>query len=324
MPYAEIRFGYKISESEIRNQDMEVYADGYLLFYNKIWEKINSRNITLHIPQGMLLLGRKAFEESTIREAINNAIIHRDYSERETIFITQTQTKVIIKNPGGLLEGVTPKNIMDESKTRNKLIAEILYKCELVEQFGSGVNLMIKNQLSLGNNPPDYTKSYTNHVVLEIDESIQDMEFAKYVIKVADEKQKQLNDEELRILVDIKNNKRVKAKGITKNLLELGLIEKIENRKYILSKKYYIDTNQKGEYTRRKGLGKNTNKALILEHLKNYKKGYVEDFAEVLKDVPKPTVKRYLQELKEEEKIELIGNPRVSRGKDKAFWKLKK
>lgn len=324
LPYAEIRFGYKLTENEIRNQDTEIYASGYLLFYDKIWQKINSRNITLHIPHGMLLLDKKAFNEETIREAINNAIIHRDYSIAETTFVFQVQSKITIKSPGGFLEGVTTENIIDECKTRNKLIADVLYKCEFVEQFGSGVNLMVEKQLSLGKNLPNYGKTDQYHVILELDGTIKDIEFAKYVLRIADKKQKILNDQELIILYSIKDNKKVKANLITENLLELGLIEKIGYGKYILSKPYYDYINKKGEYTRRRGLDKETNKRLIIEHLKHYKKGYISNFVEALKDVPQKTINKYLIELKDEDKIDLVGNPKISKGEKRAFWILKK
>lgn len=200
LPYAEVRYGYRFSESELRNQDSEIFKSGYLLYYNLIWNKINSRNITLNIPHELFLTERKAFEEDTIREAVNNAIMHRDYQSAETIFILQYPTLFEIKNPGGLVEGIDLENIRTESKVRNKLIADVLFRCEFVEQFGMGVNLMFKNQLSLGKCPPDYSLSDYNRVVLRLDGTIQDIEFAKYVLKIADEKQKFLSDEELILL----------------------------------------------------------------------------------------------------------------------------
>jgi len=45
---------------------------------------------------------------------------------------------------------------------------------------------------------------------------------------------------------------------------------------------------------------------------------------EVLKDIPRPTIHKYLSELKKEKKIELVGNPQAVRGKNRAFWRLKK
>ena len=54
----------------------------------------------------------------------------------------------------------------------------------------------------------------------------------------------------------MKEGKKVKAGYITENLLGLGLVEKVGYGKWMLSKKYYVDAGQKGEYTRRKGFSK--------------------------------------------------------------------
>ncbi len=55
---------------------------------------------------------------------------------------------------------------------------------------------------------------------------------------------------------------------------------KMRGTKFILSKRYYEYVGKKGEYTRKKGLDKEANKLLIIEHLKNYEKGYIKDFVE--------------------------------------------
>jgi ATP-dependent DNA helicase RecG len=324
LPHAEIRFGYKISDSEMKHQDIQIYSEGYLNFYNRIWEKINSRNLTLNIPQGVRVLEKKAFDEETIREALNNAIIHRDYTESETTFITQSQQAIMFASPGGFLEGITIKNIADETKTRNKLIADVLYKCGFVEQFGYGVNLMIKNQLSLGKSLPDYSASDKHHVVLRLNGKIQDMEFARYVFLVAYRRQKVLNDQELVILNKIKNGDKINSQPITQNLLELGLIEHVGTNKYILSRKYYLEAGNRGEYTRKKGLDKETKKALIVKHIKEWGRGYMKEFTQVLNGVPKPTISRYVDELKEDGIIELVGNPQIVKGKNRAYWRLKR
>lgn len=324
LPYVEIRFGYKNDESDIRNLDTQIYSSGYLLFYNTIVEKIKARNNSIHINFGLRLLEKKIFDIESIRESINNAIIHRDYSENDTIIIIQTQTRFFVNSPGGFLQGVTPENIIDQTKTRNKLIADVLFKCEFVEQFGNGVNLITKNQLSLGKNPPDYNKSDNYHVILDIDGTIKDEEFAKYVIRVASESNKILNEKELVILNKIKSNEKVENCSIIKELEDLELIERVNKNNFILSKKYYEDMNKKGEYTRLKGLSKDENKMLLLKHLEIYSKGYMEEFKQVLNNCSIKTIQYYLQELKNEEKIELVGNPKITVGKNRAYWILNK
>jgi ATP-dependent DNA helicase RecG len=324
IPNAEIRYGYKSNEKEIRNQESVIYTDGYLLFYNRLWDKIDSRNLALLIPQGLSAIEKKVFDEETIREAINNAIIHRDYSEHEPIIIIQSPYNLNITSPGGLPPGITIENIATTTKTRNKLIADVLYKCEFVEQFGNGVNLMIKNQLSLGKNPPNYFKTDKYRVILDLDGNIKDIEFAKYVLKVANKLKIYLNDAELMLLYDIKEGKRIQNDPILKELSNVGIIERINANKYILSKQYYASVNQKGVYTRRRGLDKETNKELIIKHLQHYKRGVIKEFQDALKDVPKSTLNSYLAELKKDGVIELVGNPSSWSGPNKAYWQLVK
>jgi len=321
MPYVEIRYSYKITESDTRTQDIEIFNGGYLLYYNKIWEKINARNLTLSVPQGMLIREVKAFDEESIREAINNAIIHRDYYLNESIFVSQYQQRIEIKSPGGLVGGVTIENILDESKTRNKLIADTLFKIEFVEHLGNGVNLMFKNQLSFGKNPPNYSHTNQNNVKVELDGKITDVDFAKYVFNVANKKNRELSDKELILLNRIKENKRVNASYITDNMLEIGLIEKVGYGKYFLSRNYYDDTNRLGEYTRNRGLSKEENKMLILKHLKSFDKGFKKDLIQVLPSLQWHQIYRLLLELRKDKKIDFIGDRRSHSGKKAGYWK---
>lgn len=314
LPYAEIRYGYKMSEQEARNQDTSVFKGGYLNYYNDLWEKISNRNITLSIPHGLFLSDKKAFEEDTIREAVNNAMIHRDYQLAETIFILQCPIIFEIKNPGGFIDGINEENILTESKVRNKLVADILFRCELVEQFGTGVNLMFKNQLSLGKNPPDYALSNNERVVLRLDGHIQDVEFAKYVLKVADEKQKFLGDQELLLLYRIKQGQSVIAETV-KGMADIGLIERVGRRKWMLAKKYYVDSNQRGKYTRDRGLDIETNIALIIKHLKDFPEGAKKrELQQVLPQLEWIQIWRILKILRNNGRIVFTGARRSKEG----------
>ena len=324
-PHAEIRYQYKEDKNKVRGDFSMILQGGYLGYYEKLWDIINARNKHQFIQIGLRILKKQTFEEETIREAINNGIIHRDYSEMGSIIITQTPKDILIESPGGLLPGITVKNIADETKVRNKLLAEVLSKCDFVESFGNGVDLMIQNQLSAGKKFPDYEKTNKYKVILEIDGEIYDSRFAQYVSKIAIEKHKELSYKELIVLMRIKKGEKVSSNQITEDLFKLELIEKIGTRKYILSKRYYSEIGKKGEYTRRKGLDKQRNKELIIQHLKIHSKGFMEDFIDIFSgDVKKPTINQWLTELKNEKKVEFIGNPQVVRGKNRGYWSLKK
>lgn len=79
-------------------------------------------------------------------------------------------------------------------------------------------------------------------------------------------------------------------------MLSEGVIEKFGkgrgiSAKYILSKRFYSFTKKKGMYTRRRGLSRDQNKALILKHLEHYKKGTFAEFQEVLPALSKNQIK---------------------------------
>ena len=78
-----------------------------------------------------------------LREAIVNAIIHRNYSMRGTsISISVFDDRVEIVNPGGLPSGVTKQNFGKESVRRNFIIADLFHRMGKVERMGGGIGRM--------------------------------------------------------------------------------------------------------------------------------------------------------------------------------------
>ena len=75
--------------------------------------------------------------ESAIREAVVNAVIHRDYFEKgANVQINVFDSKIEIINPGGLVEGLKKKDFGKKSMSRNPLLLSILSKTEFVEKIG--------------------------------------------------------------------------------------------------------------------------------------------------------------------------------------------
>jgi ATP-dependent DNA helicase RecG len=78
-----------------------------------------------------------------LREAVVNAIIHRDYSMRGTnISVNVFDDRVEIVNPGGLPSGLTKENFGKESVRRNLFIADLFHRMRKVERVGSGIGRM--------------------------------------------------------------------------------------------------------------------------------------------------------------------------------------
>lgn len=78
-----------------------------------------------------------------IREGFVNALMHRDYFEKgANVLLKIFPDKIVIDNPGGLVKGITVKDLGTKSRTRNPLIADLFYRVNLAERIGSGIKRM--------------------------------------------------------------------------------------------------------------------------------------------------------------------------------------
>lgn len=87
-----------------------------------------------------------------IREAVINALVHADYSQRSSpTRIAIFTDRIEIDNPGGLPPGLTIEEIhRGISKLRNRVIGRVFHELKLIEQWGSGVQRMAKTCLEAG------------------------------------------------------------------------------------------------------------------------------------------------------------------------------
>ncbi|MCK4789906.1 MAG: putative DNA binding domain-containing protein [Desulfobacteraceae bacterium] len=79
-----------------------------------------------------------------LREALVNALVHRDYSMSGTsLYVEVYDDRVVIVNPGGLPSGITKANFGKESIRRNLIVADLFHRMGKVERIGSGISTMI-------------------------------------------------------------------------------------------------------------------------------------------------------------------------------------
>ena len=78
-----------------------------------------------------------------LREAVINAVCHRDYFERgANVMVEIFDDRVEITNPGGLPRGLKPEEFGTRSVTRNPNIVSLLHRLGLIEKMGTGINRM--------------------------------------------------------------------------------------------------------------------------------------------------------------------------------------
>jgi len=78
--------------------------------------------------------------EVALREAMVNAVCHRDYLEQGAqVMVEIFDDRVEIYNPGGLPKGLSPEEFGKRSVCRNPLIAGLLLRCDYIEKMGTGI-----------------------------------------------------------------------------------------------------------------------------------------------------------------------------------------
>jgi ATP-dependent DNA helicase RecG len=97
-------------------------------------------NKTSSVIKGVVRTDKQDYPEEAIREALLNAIVHRDYSFSGSIIINVTDHKMEFISLGGLLPGLSPDDIRSGiSQPRNKNLAEVFHRLRLIESYGTGI-----------------------------------------------------------------------------------------------------------------------------------------------------------------------------------------
>lgn len=103
-----------------------------------------------------------------LREAVVNAICHRDYDGSGNVQIRIFDDRIEIWNPGGLPFGLKVENLKKEheSRPRNRLIAKAFFLVRLIEQWGTGTNRLIQETIEYGLPEPEFEDKKISFVVI--------------------------------------------------------------------------------------------------------------------------------------------------------------
>ena len=308
LPCSEIIFEWRHDKNAIPHDFRKIWREPFFKIYNEVWETINARNIRFPIQEGLFQRDIFAFNEKSVREALLNAVTHRDYAiVGQSIFIKASPEEFVIESPGGFPPGITLENILKKTSWRNRNIAETFEKAGLVERAGQGMKDIFFATIKEGKGTPDLSQSDSYSVKLFIPTQIKDLQFIVYLEKAAQETQTILTFEEILELEKIRcGQKSDLPPKVLEKLLRNGIIEKIgktRDTKYILSRNYYIYAGKVGIHTRLRGLEREKYKILIISHLERNKKGYIKDFKDAFSELSVKTIRNILTELKNEGKI---------------------
>jgi len=168
LPHARVHCG-RLKGARIIDDN---YIEGDLFEQIDKTMSVIQRNISVEY----IITGKKAQREEVweypldaIREAVINAICHRDYSDGNEITIKINDDSIVIWNPGTLPFGMTMEMYRNPNHTsipRNKNIAKALYDVEAIEHYGSGVKRILEACKASGMPTPEFEEQPTGFNVL--------------------------------------------------------------------------------------------------------------------------------------------------------------
>lgn len=121
-------------------KDRREFSGSLLKQLNEVYEYIELRNQTRSTFNKLYRIDSHDYPETAIREALLNALVHRDYSFSASTLISVYADRMEFVSIGGLLPGVTLEDVMlGLSVCRNAKLANVFYRLELIEAYGTGM-----------------------------------------------------------------------------------------------------------------------------------------------------------------------------------------
>ncbi|WP_255556651.1 ATP-binding protein [Methylococcus sp. Mc7] len=224
------------------------------------WLETNFRpyNPEEELQVGLFRVPVPMVDMAAFREAVANALIHRDYHRLGAVHVRLDDQGLTISNPGGLVEGVTLANLLTtEPRPRNRALADAMKRIGVVERSGRGVDTIYRGMLKFGRPAPDYSRTDAHNVVVRLPTEPADLDFRRLVVE--EEERRRGGDlpiDSLIALAAVRELKRVtaeelagriqrdaaSAKRTLEALTEAGLVEahgSTRGRSYTLSAAVY-------------------------------------------------------------------------------------
>lgn len=255
------------------------------------WLETNFRpyNPEREIQVGLFRVPVPKVDMGAFREAVANALVHRDYHRLGAVHVRLDDEGLTISNPGGLVDGVTLANLLTtEPRPRNRALADAMKRVGIVERSGRGVDKIYRGMLRFGRPEPDYRRTDVQNVVLKLATVDADEAFLKLVIEQERKQQgRELPIDTLIALAALRELKRLsteelathiqrepaQAKRTLEALVEMGLVQAHGNargRSYTLTAGVYQAEGDKAAYTRQVGFSALQHEQLVLNYVRQH------------------------------------------------------
>jgi ATP-dependent DNA helicase RecG len=316
---AEVIWEFRSTQEQIPSNKRLEFRRGFLTYHNELWNQINAYNSQTSVREGLFRRDIPTFNEDAVREAVLNAVCHRDYRFAGSIFTKQFPKRLEVTSPGGLPQGITLANILERQSPRNRRLAVACERCGLVERSCQGMDRIYDTSLREGKGLPDFTGTDEHEVVLSMRGEVIDAPFLQ-LMNHAENHGITLSVRHLRTLDSIQHSHGAESCNpeIVRHLIDIGLVERVgrgKSGRLILSRGMYGYLGEPGSYKRYKGLDRETNKELLLKHIRTCGKqgANLFEFRQVLPQLTDGQIRYLVDELRKDGLVIRIGWANTSR-----------
>jgi len=192
--------------------------------------------------KGLERIEKQDYPEEVLREALLNALVHRDYSYSGSIIINVNDVRMEFISIGGLLPGLSTDDIrIGISQPRNRNLAEIFHRLRLIESYGTGIRRIYKLYENCPAQPVIEATTNAFKIVLPNMNAAPDIA-PKQASPVTAQMQKvldyisehgQITDEEVQSLLGIKKTRAFDLMKQMRNLELVRMIGRGSGKKYL-------------------------------------------------------------------------------------------
>lgn len=277
---------HEVAFQALRGSDVEVndfFRWPLLRAMGELEARWRARNREQELMVGLLRVGIPDVSERAYREAVANALVHRDYGRLGAVHIQWYEDRIEIMNPGGLPEGVRLDNLLvTPPRPRNPLLADAFKRAGIVERTARGIDTIYSEQLRNGRPPPSYERSTEAAVSLVLHGGEASLEFVRLVAE--ESRDRILGLDELLILNQLWQERRLstgevagliqkpdaEARVVLARLSESGLVEargQKRARTWHLSASTYRRLGEKAAYVRQRGFEPVQQEQMVLQYV---------------------------------------------------------
>lgn len=283
IPTHQLAFQVVGADKEVRVNDW--FREPLLYTLEQVESRFRNLNEEREAEVGLVRLGIPDYSPDAFREALLNAVQHRNYAVLNTTYVQLHSDHLFLASPGGFPQGITLDNLLvHEPTARNARLSEALRRIGLVETTGRGIDKIFYGQLRFGRGAPDYSRSNSEGVRIILMGGPESSAFAVFVAE-QERSGNSLSLDDLLVLDHLRHERRIDSelagrltqrgtnhgRATLERLNECGLVEARGERRgriYHLSAAIYEAMGINSAYVRAKGFDRIQQKQMILDYLR--------------------------------------------------------